>query len=81
MSNDTKFKILLYLDTIHKEIRINDLSTSMGVPQDIIHRALIELTDAGLCTTKREGRFLFVKTTDFHKSPFSLQNTIPVSEM
>jgi DNA-binding transcriptional ArsR family regulator len=73
LTNDIKFRTLLYLDSLSNEIRIDDLATGVGVPQETIHRALIELSNAGLCTTRKEGRFIVALPGDT-KSPLQLES-------
>ncbi len=73
IANDSKYKTLLYMDSIKKEIRIDDLANGVGLPVVILRNILIELSDAGLCNTRRDGRFIFVQSLISNKTPFTLE--------
>ena len=68
---DVKFKTLLFLDTIGEEVRLDNLAKGIVFSQETIQRAIIELAEDGLATTRKEGRFVYV-SKGAHESPFSL---------
>ena len=71
-SKDSKFQALVFLDTLKEEIRIDNLSKGIGLPQETVEKAVIELAEAGLARSRKEGRYLFVSKGD-HTTPFELQ--------
>ena len=71
LGQDVKFKALLYLESVNEEIRLDTLSKGIGLSQDSVHRAIVELSESGLATARKEGRYLYV-TKNGQSGPFSI---------
>ncbi|MHA2100911.1 MAG: hypothetical protein ACW99A_19735, partial [Candidatus Kariarchaeaceae archaeon] len=72
LSKDVKFKTLIFLDSIGQEVRLDNLSTGIGFPQESVQRAIIELSEDGFANSRKEGRFVYVSKGP-HETPFSLE--------
>lgn len=72
LSKDVKFKTLIFLDSIGEEVRLDNLSKGVGFPQDTVQRVIIELSEGGFASSRKEGRFVYV-SKGAHESPFSLE--------
>lgn len=72
LSKDVKFKTLIFLDSIGEEVRLDSLSKGIGFPQESVQRAIIELSEDGFASSRKEGRFVYVSKGG-HESPFSLE--------
>ena len=72
LSKDVKFKTLIFLDSIGEEVRLDNLSKGISVPQETVQRAIIELSESGFANFRKEGRFVYV-SKGAHESPFSLE--------
>ena len=70
---DIKFKTLFYLNSVGESIRIDDLAHALNEQIPIVLRVIIELNNANLVKTQKEGRNLFVSMTDQLESPFLLK--------
>ena len=73
ITQDVKFKTLFYLNSVGESIRIDDLAHALNEQTPIVLRVIIELNNANLVKTHKEGRNLFVSMTDQLESPFLLK--------
>lgn len=73
LSYDPKFRALAILDGVESEMQLKDLAIALGLPNEIVHRCLVELADAGYVSLRRDGKLTFAKTNNQLSSPFSLQ--------
>ncbi len=73
---DPKFRILAILDSMDVEIHLPDLSTSLNLPEQLIHRSLVELADFGAVELRRDGNLFFAKSSHKKGSPISLSKLV-----
>ncbi|MHA2502691.1 MAG: hypothetical protein ACXAE3_07470 [Candidatus Kariarchaeaceae archaeon] len=66
---DVKFKIMNVMSTMSEKVRIDDLSEAVEVPEKVVTRAAIELSDQGFIEMRKEGRFLFCTLSTELKPP------------
>lgn len=72
IARDSKFQTLIFLDTLKEEMRIDNLSKGIGLPQETVEKAIIELAESGFARSRKEGRYLYVSRGD-QVTPFELQ--------
>jgi predicted transcriptional regulator len=62
----------MYISSIDEEIRIADLAKALNEDRSIILRIVIELESRDMITSRKEGRYVFVKKRKELVSPFVL---------
>lgn len=70
---DVKIQVLMYISSIDEEIRLADLAKALNEERSIILRIVIELENRDMVTSRKEGRYVFVKKRKELVSPFVLE--------
>lgn len=71
VKSDIKFRVLFFLQTLDAETRIDSLAQGVGVPVNVVHRILVELSKEDQVKTRKDGRYIFAEATA-KNSPFAL---------
>ncbi|MDH5401772.1 MAG: hypothetical protein OEZ01_10575 [Candidatus Heimdallarchaeota archaeon] len=71
--SDIKYRTLFFLTTVESEIKLEEIAQGVGVPQDVVHRAVIELNVQKQVDIVKDGRYIYVKLNEVSKSPFLLE--------
>ncbi len=73
VSLDVKIRVLMFISSIDDEIRIAELAKALNEDQSIILKIIIELENRDMVTSRKEGRYVFVKKRKELVSPFVLE--------
>lgn len=63
LANETRYKIVRILHTAGEELCVCEFSPLLDVSDSAISHALSQLTDAGLVTRRKDGKWRKYKTT------------------
>jgi DNA-binding transcriptional ArsR family regulator len=64
MANDTRYKIVRIIYTAGEELCVCEFAPLLDVSDSAISHALSQLTDAGLLTRRKDGKWRKYSTTD-----------------
>jgi len=84
LSDKTRLRVLYVLLKLKRELCICELMDSLGIRTYHASRCMRELKIAGLVTERKEGRFVFYKTSDnadyFQGMIYKLISSLPEKE-
>ncbi|WP_076430306.1 ArsR/SmtB family transcription factor [Haladaptatus litoreus] len=64
LANDTRYRIVRLLSIAEDDLCVCELAPLFDVSESALSHALSDLTDAGLVTRRKEGRWRYYGTTD-----------------
>ena len=64
LGNETRLRLVRYLDNANRELCVCELEALADVSESGVSHALSDLTEAGLVTREKRGKWRYYQTTD-----------------
>lgn len=75
LASETRYTALQFIATKETEVCVCDIEPALDVSQGAVSQALSKLTNAGLLTRRKDGRWRYYATTDKANAILSVLDT------